>query len=56
MVGDAPGPDMVGGRAMGLGTVWVHRGREWQPADGVRPDITVASVVEAVDEILAMDP
>jgi FMN phosphatase YigB (HAD superfamily) len=56
MVGDAPGPDMAGGRAMGLGTVWVYRGRRWQPADGAPPDITVASVVEAVDEILAVDP
>jgi putative hydrolase of the HAD superfamily len=55
MVGDAPVPDICGGRSVGLRTIWIDRGRTWEPKDGEPPDITVGSVVEAVREILA-DP
>ena len=53
MVGDAPAPDIGGGRAAGLRTIWLHRGRSWNPLDGDPPDVTVGSPVEAVQEILS---
>jgi FMN phosphatase YigB (HAD superfamily) len=53
MVGDAPAPDIGGGRAAGLRTIWLHRGRSWNPRDGDPPDVTVGSPVEAVQEILS---
>ncbi len=48
MVGDAPGPDIKGGREAGLRTVWMHRGRKWVEPD-YRPDAQVGSVAEAVE-------
>ncbi len=53
MVGDTPTPDIDGGRAAGLRTIWLHRGRRWNPLDGDPPDMTVGSVVEAVQAILS---
>jgi putative hydrolase of the HAD superfamily len=53
MVGDAPIPDIRGGRAVGLRTIWLDRGRSWNPSDGDPPDVTVGSLVEAVQEILS---
>ena len=53
MVGDAPIPDISGGRAAGLRTVWLDRGRGWNPNDGDPPDVTVSSPVDAVHEILS---
>ncbi len=53
MVGDAPIPDIAGGRAVGLRTIWLHRGRTWNPSDGDPPDVTVGSLVEAVQEMLS---
>ena len=53
MVGDAPIPDISGGRAVGLRTIWLHRGRKWNPSDGDPPDVVVGSLVDAVQEILS---
>jgi putative hydrolase of the HAD superfamily len=53
MVGDAPSPDIGGGRAVGLRTIWLHRGRRWNLADGEAPDVTVGSIADAVREILS---
>jgi HAD superfamily hydrolase (TIGR01549 family) len=52
MVGDAPVPDICGGRDAGLGTIWVHRGRTWSIPD-YRPDVEVRSVADAVEVLLA---
>lgn len=53
MVGDAPVPDIGGGRSVGLRTIWLHRSRVWNPLDGDPPDVTVSSLVAAVQEILS---
>ena len=50
MIGDSAVPDIFGGRAAGLRTVWLDRGREWDQAD-FRPDGTAASVVDAAQWI-----
>lgn len=52
MVGDAPGPDIAGARAVGLRTVWIHRGRSW-PESGYRPDAVADSVPEAVETLMS---
>ncbi len=52
MVGDAPEPDIGGGRTMGFRTVWLHRGRAW-PRTDYEPDLSAASVTEAIDLLLA---
>jgi len=52
MVGDTPEPDVGGGRSMGFRTIWLHRGRPWPRAD-YHPDVSVASVVEAAEFLLA---
>ena len=52
MVGDAPTPDIEGGRGVGLSTVWLHRGRQWVEP-GYRPDVVVATVAEAAQILLA---
>jgi putative hydrolase of the HAD superfamily len=47
MVGDHPQADIGGGRAAGLRTIWLRRGREWtEPA--FRPDVTADSLEEAL--------
>jgi putative hydrolase of the HAD superfamily len=51
MVGDSADADMVGGRRAGLKTIWMARGRAWQPGD-CSPDFTVATIPEAVDIIV----
>jgi putative hydrolase of the HAD superfamily len=53
MVGDAPAPDIGGGRAVGLRTIWLHRSRTWNPLDGDPPDVTVSSLVAAVQVVLS---
>lgn len=53
MVGDAPRPDVAGGRGVGFRTIWMHRGRRWNPADGDPPDVTVGSVTDATETILS---
>jgi FMN phosphatase YigB (HAD superfamily) len=52
MVGDAPGPDIGGGREAGLQTIWMHRGRNWGE-EGFRPEVEVATVPEAVEVMLS---
>jgi FMN phosphatase YigB (HAD superfamily) len=50
MVGDHPTADISGGRAAGLNTGWVSRGKDW-PSDITAPDLsapTAAEVIEAV--------
>lgn len=51
MVGDAPEADIVGGHAVGLTTIWLHRGRDW-PLTRTRPDFVAATVPEATAIIL----
>ena len=51
MVGDAPVPDIRGGREAGLRTLWMHRGRRWAESD-FEPDAQVGSVREAVEVLL----
>jgi HAD superfamily hydrolase (TIGR01549 family) len=46
MVGDNVDADIAGGRAAGLRTAWVHRGRTWDRAD-FAPDAIVATVRDA---------
>ena len=52
MVGDAPGPDIGGAQGLGLRTIWMSRGRTWA-ADAPSPEITVETIPEAVEAILA---
>jgi putative hydrolase of the HAD superfamily len=52
MIGDSPEHDMVGARALGMRTVWMHRDRQW-PIGDFLPDHRAASIPEAVDILLA---
>lgn len=52
MVGDSPHADIVGGRAAGLATIWMARGRDWDGLTIAPPDAEVATIVEAVSKIL----
>ena len=52
MVGDTAIPDIAGGRAAGMRTVWLHRGRSWESAE-FRPDRSVGSIAEAVAWMVA---
>jgi len=47
MVGDTAVPDVAGGQAAGLATVWLDRGRRWEEV-GFAPDVVVADVIEAI--------
>ena len=51
MVGDCPIRDIGGGRAAGLRTVWMRRGRDWDAAEPP-PDATADSIAEAVGVIM----
>lgn len=55
MVGDNPENDVLGGRDVGLRTIWMARNRVWDVA-GYAPDHVVERVVDAVGRILAADP
>jgi FMN phosphatase YigB (HAD superfamily) len=48
MVGDSPHADVEGGRAAGLATIWMARGRDWDHSTFAPPDAEVATIVEAV--------
>jgi FMN phosphatase YigB (HAD superfamily) len=48
MIGDSPDADIRGGKAAGLSTIWLRRGREW-PLSDLRPDFTVSTLSEASD-------
>jgi putative hydrolase of the HAD superfamily len=51
MVGDSPYHDVAGGRASGLQTMWLSRGRTWTETD-FAPDFVASNVSEAVNLIL----
>jgi hypothetical protein len=58
MVGDHPAADTSGGRAAGLKTGWVSRGKEWA-REMTAPDLsagTGAAVIDAVVPYLAPGP
>jgi putative hydrolase of the HAD superfamily len=52
MVGDAPGPDIGGGKEAGLATIWMHRGRNWEIPE-FHPEVEVGTVQHAVEVMLA---
>jgi putative hydrolase of the HAD superfamily len=54
MVGDHPENDVVGGHSAGLRTIWIDRGRTWDPALPA-PDVVVADVPAAAAVILGTD-
>ncbi|HUZ10097.1 MAG TPA: HAD family hydrolase [Acidimicrobiales bacterium] len=51
MIGDTPMADIAGGRAAGLRTVWLRRGRDWSE-QGFRPDVVASSLREAADHLI----
>jgi FMN phosphatase YigB (HAD superfamily) len=51
MVGDSAPADIRGGQAVGLRTIWIHRGREWELGDPA-PDARAADIPQAVEIIL----
>jgi HAD superfamily hydrolase (TIGR01549 family) len=51
MVGDSPEADIAGGSAVGLRTIWMHRGREWSLTD-CSPEFSASTIAEAVGIIL----
>jgi FMN phosphatase YigB (HAD superfamily) len=54
MIGDAAEADIGGGRSAGLRTVWMRRGREWDPA--FPPPDLVADDIPAAVEALSSPP
>ncbi|MEU6720082.1 HAD family hydrolase [Nonomuraea sp. NPDC046802] len=52
MVGDNPDADIAGGRAAGLGTIWIDRGLGEQCA----ADHVVADAIAAVELLIRMNP
>ena len=54
MIGDTPIADIAGGRAAGLRTAWLHRGREWTE-QGFRPDIVASNLRDAAERIMGDD-
>ncbi|MEU4398082.1 HAD family hydrolase [Micromonospora orduensis] len=53
-IGDSPVLDVEGGRAAGLATLWVSRGKDWPP-ELTPPDRTVRDVVAAVEVLRGED-
>lgn len=51
MVGDSITLDITGGRAAGLRTIWIRRGRSW-PRDKTTPDYEVDTAADAVKALL----
>ncbi|WP_214104715.1 HAD hydrolase-like protein [Acrocarpospora catenulata] len=51
MIGDSAAADVGGGRAVGLRTIWIDRGRQWPDAID-RPDHVVGDVAEAIAILL----
>ena len=49
--GDDPDKDIVGARALGMTTAWVHRGRQWPLGDPI-PDYVIGHVSELSDILL----
>ncbi len=55
-VGDDPDIDVVGARAAGLRTVWIHRGRRDWPAALAAPDLAVADLAALTEWASAVSP
>lgn len=55
MVGDCPVRDVAGGRSVGLRTIWMRRGRTWDPT-AEAPDAIVDEVAGAVATLAASAP
>ena len=53
MVGDHPTADISGGRAAGLKTGWVSRGKDW-PIDIAAPDLSAATAAEVIDAVVLL--
>ena len=54
MIGDHPEADIAGARAVGLGTVWLGRGRAW-PITAFEPDHQAADPAAAIRWVLESD-
>ncbi|MBU2665858.1 HAD-IA family hydrolase [Actinoplanes bogorensis] len=52
VVGDSPEADIGGAAAMGLPSVWLHRGREWVD-DRFAPTKVVGNVIQGISAIMA---
>jgi putative hydrolase of the HAD superfamily len=52
MVGDSPEADIGGATAVGLPSVWLHRGRRW-PDTRFAPTRTADGLIAAVAAVLA---
>jgi putative hydrolase of the HAD superfamily len=55
MIGDHPVADIAGARAVGLGTVWLSRGRTW-PIPDFEPDHEATDPAEAIRWVLEAPP
>jgi HAD superfamily hydrolase (TIGR01549 family) len=55
MVGDTPDADIAGGRAAGLRTAWLRRGRNW-PEPAFRPDVVASDLYQVVDLVVGGPP
>jgi putative hydrolase of the HAD superfamily len=53
MVGDTSSADVVGGRAVGLATIWLARGRPRPATPELVADVTVENIFEAFATILS---
>lgn len=51
MVGDHPTADISGGRAAGLRTGWVSRGKDW-PIEIAAPDLSATTAAEVIDAVV----
>ncbi len=52
VIGDSPESDIGGAAAMGLPSVWLHRGREWVD-DRFAPTRVVGTVIQGLSAIMA---
>jgi FMN phosphatase YigB (HAD superfamily) len=55
MIGDHAEADIAGARAVGLGTVWLSRGRTWPIAD-LEPDHQAVDSAAAIRWVLEAEP
>lgn len=54
MVGDHPAADIAGGRAAGLRTGLVTRGKEW-PCGMAAPDLSAGTAAEVIDAVVLLE-
>jgi putative hydrolase of the HAD superfamily len=52
VVGDSPEADIGGAAAMGLPSVWLHRGRSWMDSR-YAPTATVGNVIQGLSAVMA---